>query len=182
MRAMLALDGGATDHDIAAAAAFVLVASRDQAILLTVVHPDRIYETPAELGTGRVGDPQATAGGHTLPVAAPPSRAAEGRDQAIARVYAEREAYLNSIGARYLGDIRFEAHVEVAADAAQAILSAIDRAGIQGLAMGTRSERSRLGSALFGSVSEEVIRRASIPVLVAKQGTLVPADESDASG
>lgn len=46
MRAVVALDGSELDHDIAAAAAFVLHAGRDRVSLLMVVSPGEFDETP----------------------------------------------------------------------------------------------------------------------------------------
>ena len=171
MRAVVALDGSELDHDIAAAAAFVLHAGRDRVSLLMVVSPGELDETPVGTGGGSfVPTPQSTASGVPLPSTETPTPTAEGRDQAVARVRTERSAYLNSIGAQHLGDLPYEAHVEIADDPAEAIVRFVAEQGIEGLAMGTRTGRGRLGSALFGSVSETVIRRTNVPVLVVKRG------------
>lgn len=168
---MVALDGSETDHDIAAAAAFVLHAERDQVSLLMVVSTEEIEETPVGTGGGSfVPTPQGLPGGVTLPSTETETVAAEGRDQAVARVRAEHIAYLSSIGAQHLGEFEYESYVEVSDDPADAIVKFVEEQGIEGLAMGTRTGRSRLGSAVFGSVSETVIRRTNVPVLVVKHG------------
>lgn len=179
MRTLLALDGGETDRDIAAAAAFLLLASRDEVFLLMVVHPDTVRETSTGVGGGKFMPVSTGISTGTLrPVRNPEPPLSETVDQAVARVRADGQAYLNSLGSEYLGEIPFESHVEVAERPADGILHFIEQFEIVSMAMGTRSGRSRLGSALFGSVSEEVLRRASVPVLVVKHGTV--AAEGDA--
>lgn len=172
MRAMIALDGGPADHDIVAAAAFVLKMTRDQVSLLMVVHPREVEETPAATAASSfVPTPLGTPTGVPLPRPSPLRHTAEDRDQAVERVHADRIAYLDSLGARHLGEFEFDVRIEIDEDPAATIVRFIEQHGIEGMAMGTRGGRSRLGSALFGSVSEEVIRRVDIPVLVVKEGT-----------
>jgi len=79
-------------------------------------------------------------------------------------------SYLASIGAQHLGEIEYETSVEISDDPADAIATFVADHGIEGLAMGTRTGRGRLSSAVFGSVSETVIRRTNVPVLVVKRG------------
>ena len=77
---------------------------------------------------------------------------------------------LPSIGAQHLGEIEYETSVEISDDPADAIVTSVADHGIEGLAMGTRADRGRLSSAVFGSISETVIRRTNVPVLVVKRG------------
>ncbi len=141
--------------------------------LLTVVDPSEIEETRG--GTPISATlPQATGGGRTLPIAQTGAPLAEGRDQAVARVHAEKAVYLESL-APLLGELPYECIVEVG-EPAETIVDETQRLGAGGIVMGTRSKRSRLGSAVFGSVAEEVVRAANVPVLVVKEGTVAPAE------
>ena len=179
MRAMIALDGGRTDHDVLAASAFVLAAPRDQVYLLTVVSPSQVAETASGgPAASFYSQPQGTLAGQTLPRTDVPQHAVEDRGQAVQRVHDEAMLYLSSMGKRYLEELEFEGYVELSDDTADTIMKFIDDHDIQGMAMGTSSGRSRLGSALFGGVAEEVVRRAAVPVMVVKQGTLVAEGEA----
>lgn len=179
MRALIALDGGQTDHDVMAAAAFVLATPRDQVCLLTVVSPSQVTGTASPSpGASFYPQPQGTPAGQTLPRTDLPLHAVEDRSQAVQRIHDEAMTYLTSMGKRYLGEIELESYVELSDETADTILEFIDAHDIQGMAMGTRSGRSRLGSALFGSVAEAVVRRAAIPVMVVKRGTVVAEGEA----
>jgi nucleotide-binding universal stress UspA family protein len=173
MLAVVALDGGATDRDVVAAAARVLSSDRDEVRLLTVIDPSEVQETRG--GTRLSGTlPQATTGGQPLPIDRPLAPAVEGRDQVVARVHGERITYLEGLAASLLGELRYRCVVEVGSPA-EKIVELAEALGAGGIAMGTRSQRSRLGSAVFGSVAEQVVRQASVPVLVVKEGTAAPS-------
>lgn len=58
-------------------------------------------------------------------------------------------------------------HVEVAADAADAITRAATRLGADTIVMGTRA-RSGLTSLVLGSVSQAVLQRCRLPVLLVR--------------
>jgi nucleotide-binding universal stress UspA family protein len=166
--AIVALDGGPTDRAVVAAAARVLSSDRDEVRLLTVVDAAEVEETRG--GRPLSGTlPQATGSGHTLPVDLPAAPAAEERGQALARVHGERVTYLEGLASDLLGDLQYQCVIEVGRPA-ERILEAVEKLGAGGIAMSTRSQRSRLGSAVFGSVAEQVVREASVPVLVVKEG------------
>lgn len=176
MLALVALDGGAADRDVVAAAAFVLHPDRDEVRLLTVLDPSEVEETR---GRARISAtlPQATTGGQTLPIAQASVPVAEGRDQAITRARTEHIAYLEKL-APLLGELPYKCVVEIG-DPAEKIVEVAKELGAGGIAMGTRSKRSRLGSVVFGSVAQEVVRTSPVPVLVVKEGTAAPGEAAD---
>ncbi len=89
-------------------------------------------------------------------------------------MHAEKSVYLESL-APLLGELPYECIVEVG-EPAETIVEEAQRLGAGGIVMGTRSKRSRFGSAVFGSVAEAVVRAADVPVLVVKEGTAAPAE------
>jgi nucleotide-binding universal stress UspA family protein len=177
MLAVVALDGGSSDRDVVAAAAFVLHPDRDEVRLLTVLDESEVEETR---GGARISAtlPQATSGGRPLPIAQAGAPVAEGRDQAIARVRSDHITYLEGL-APLLGAIPYKCVVEIG-DPAEKIVELAKELDAGGIAMGTRSKRSRLRSAVFGSVAEEVVRTSPVPVLVVKEGIAAPPAEQTA--
>jgi nucleotide-binding universal stress UspA family protein len=176
MLAIVALDGGPADRDVVAAAAFVLHPDRDEVRLLTVLDESEVEETR---GRARISAtlPQATTGGQTLPITQASVPVAEGRDQAVERARIEHTTYLEKL-APLLGDIPYKCIVDIG-EPAEKIVEQAKELDAGGIAMGTRSKRSRLRSAVFGSVAEEVVRTSPVPVLVVKEGTAAPAEGGD---
>ena len=143
--------------------------------LLTVVDESEVEET--HTGTPVSAPlPQATGAGLTLPIDQPVAPTVEGRDQAIARVRSERVVYLEALAEELLDGLPYKCIIEIG-EPAEKIVEVAEHEGAGGIAMGTRSKRSRFASAVFGSVAEAVVRAANVPVLVVKHGTVVPTDE-----
>ena len=77
-----------------------------------------------------------------------------------------------AMAAQGAGDLEWEVRVETSEastidDTAQAILDAVDRVGAELLVIGAR-RRSAVGKAFLGSVTQEVVLEAPVPVLVVK--------------
>jgi nucleotide-binding universal stress UspA family protein len=170
MRALIALTGHEIDNDIAAAAARVLDPARDQILALHVVHPKEIEATG---DPGRIGAiaGQAADGLRVSQQLSEPALA-ENAGQAVERIEAEMHDHIEELKLQYLKDFTVEFDVMIEKDPANAIAEAVSAQGIGGVAMGTRSKRSRFSRALLGSVAQEVVRHVQVPVLIVKEGTV----------
>jgi nucleotide-binding universal stress UspA family protein len=84
----------------------------------------------------------------------------------------ELRDHVEELKRTYLENFTVDFDVIVSDDPADAIVKAVEEHGIGGLAMGTRSKRSRFAAAVLGSAAEEVVRRVSVPVLIVKEGTV----------
>jgi nucleotide-binding universal stress UspA family protein len=166
MRALIALTGHEIDHDIAAAAARVLDPARDQILAIHVVHPREVEGTPDR---SRIVTTGASTG--ALPPRVMPALA-EDATQAVQRMEDELRDHVEELKRTYLENFTVDFDVIVSDDPADAIVKAVEEHGIGGLAMGTRSKRSRFAAAVLGSAAEEVVRRVSVPVLIVKEGTV----------
>lgn len=174
MRALIALTGHEIDEDIAAAAARVLDPARDQIVALHVIHPRELNVTADRARTlgvsGRAAD-----GLRVSPQMAEPALA-ENTVQATERLEGEFHDHVEVLKHRYLSTFTIDEEVRVSSDPAEAIEQAVKELGIGGVAMGTRSKRSRFARALLGSCAEGVVRHVDVPVLVVKEGTVAGAD------
>jgi nucleotide-binding universal stress UspA family protein len=170
MRALIALTGHEIDSDIAAAAARVLDPGRDQILALHVVHPKEIEATA---DPGRIGAVHGQAA-HGLRVSqqlAEPALA-ESTGQAVERIEAEMQDHIEELKVSHLTGFTVEFDVVIEKNPAEAIAEIVGTQGIGGVAMGTRSKRSRFSRALLGSVAQDVVRHVQVPVLIVKEGTV----------
>ena len=174
MRALIALTGHDIDNDIAAAAARVLDPARDQIIAMHVVHPRELNVTAdrgRSLGiSGRAADGLTVSRELAEPVLA------EDTVQATARLEGEFHDHVQALKHAHLTAFTVEEEVRVNSDPAEAIEAAVKELGIGGVAMGTRSKRSRFARALLGSAAEGVIRNVNVPVLIVKEGTVADVE------
>lgn len=173
MRVLVALDGGPSGEHAAAAIAAWALNSGQEIHLMSVLHPDEVHETVK----GRANyamTPRGTLSGQTLNVSDPPPVQAENRTQALARVHGEREDYLRDIARRWFTGTQPAVHVADGKSTPEAIIKVAKEIGAEVIAMGARA-RSSWGQALFGSVHEEVVRHAPVPVIVVGPETPVPA-------
>ena len=174
MRVLAALDDSELADEVVEALAPWLSAAGAEARLMMVWDSKRTHpETPQHPRDLVVGDPVVTSdswarapvdydeGGH----------AAEDRSQMIERVRNERLTSLQALGNRHLS-AGFDIAVEGSEDVPEAILDAADDYGADMIAIGTHGRRG-LRRVLEGSVAEEVIRHARIPVFVVHQGSVV---------
>jgi len=95
----------------------------------------------------------------------PAQQWAENKGQAIERRRAQLEDYLHDLAARLPSGTTIEVNAQVSDDPAQAIVDAARQRGVDVIVMATHS-RGPLAQALFGSVTEQVVRSGVAPVLV----------------
>jgi nucleotide-binding universal stress UspA family protein len=175
MRVLIAIDGSPVSEEVLAAAAHLLD-STDEIHVLTVTDPHEVHETVSEgestvhIETRNLG----TADGNVLPSQMVVRTPAETVTQAGQRVHAqhlrELEAFVRRVlPARYT----WQAHVVASGEPAEAIIHTASELQVHGIAMGTRG-RGGIAHALLGSVAEHVVRHASVPVLIVRQGMHVP--------
>jgi nucleotide-binding universal stress UspA family protein len=166
MRAVIALDGSkAAERAVERVAGWAFEA-KAEVTLLSVVHPDNIHETPEP---ARVVYSMTPAGNSTLPtlsVPEPAVRLAEDRSQALVRARTERADYMRGLADRLLTGVEVRITVLETSDrVAKSIVEYAAFAEADLIAMATRG-RHGLGRALLGSVSEQVVREATVPVLL----------------
>lgn len=178
MRILVAIDRGPVSEEVAAAVAHLTTAA-DDIHLLTVVHPREVGETvprtggltravPIRIPTGNGG---LINGEMAVPISA------EDGSQAVLRVKAAYTAYLHDLASRLLPNVESHVHVEVDEHPATAILRRVVELEAHGVALGTR-DRGTVRRALLGSVAEEVMRNAPVPVLIVREGIAVPRAEA----
>ena len=173
MRVLIALTGHEIDDDIAATAARMFDAGRDQLIAVHVAHPRETratYERIEATDTAARGaDLDAMSSDRAL---AGPT---EGAEQAIERLNAEFRDHVKLSITKFLSGFTVEQDLLINGSVSGAIAEAVERHSIDAIVMGTRSKRSRLASALLGSDAEQVIREVQVPVTVVKEGTAATA-------
>lgn len=172
MRVLAALDDSDLADEVVEALAPWLAAADAEARLMMVwdsrqAHP----ETPTHPPDLIVSDPVVTSDSWARAPVDYVGDRNERRGQMIQRIRNERLASLRSLGSRHLTST-FDVEVDGAEDVPEAILRAADDYGADMIAIGTHGRRG-LRRVLGGSVAEEVIRNARIPVFVVHQGSVV---------
>jgi nucleotide-binding universal stress UspA family protein len=165
MRVLVALDRTQRAAEAARALANWAKETNAEIHLLHVLHPEQIPETAAASGFTHALTPGGTFSGQTLNVHEPYPKLAEDRTQAIARAIAETEDDLRNIAQRFFPTLTVTTHVEPSRDTAAQIVKEATRIDADFIAMSTRG-RHGIGSALFGSIHDEVVRQAKVPVLL----------------
>ncbi len=178
MRILVAIDRGPASEEVAAAVAHLTTAA-DEIHLLTIVHPKEVSETVPRTGglTRSVPMRVPTGTGGLINAEMAIRVPAEDGSQAVLRVKAAHAAYLHELASRLLPDVESHVHVEVDEHPATAILRRIVDVEAHGVAIGTR-DRGTVKRALLGSVAEEVMRKAPVPVLIVREGIAVPRAEA----
>lgn len=175
MRILIALTGDEIDDDIAATAARMLDPQRDQIVAIHVAHPREARAT-----YGHVEATDTAARGADLSAMSSdraPAGPTEGAEQAVERLVAELRDHVKLLSSKHLSGFSVEQDLVINDDAADAIVAAVDQHSIDAITMGTRSKRSRLASAILGSEAEKVIRQASVPVTIVKEGSAPTASD-----
>ncbi len=172
MRVLAALDDSELADEVVEALAPWLAAAGAEARLMMVwdsrqVHPESPTHPPDLI----VSDPVVTSDSWARAPVDYTQQRTERRGQMIQRIRNERIASLRSLGERHLKG-SFDVEIEGSEDVPQAILEAADDYGADMIAIGTHG-RTGLRRVLGGSVAEEVIRQARIPVFVVHQGSVV---------
>lgn len=165
MRILVALDGSPLSELALKAVAPFLKKDGGEAVLARVISDDDIEATYSDVSSLRAPSPLPTAFVPTEPL----PRAAEDRSQAIARARAEVADYLQGAGRTTLQAVPFTTVTEVADHAAEGIVRLATEQNVDLIAVGTHG-RSGLTRTLMGSVAEEVVRQAAVPVLVVREG------------
>jgi nucleotide-binding universal stress UspA family protein len=175
MRVLIAIDGSPVSEEVLAAAAHLLDTD-DEIHVLTVTSPREIHETISEGATlsHREARQVPTVDGGVIPSEMVVRTPAESVTQAGERLHAQHLRELETFVRRTLpGGYDWHAHVVASSNPSEAILHAADELEVNGIAMGTRG-RGGIAHALLGSVAEHIVRHASVPVLVVRQGMHVP--------
>ena len=172
MRVLAALDDSDLADEVVEALAPWISATGAEARLMMVWDSKQVHpETPTHPPDLVVSDPVVTSDSWArAPVDYVQDRT-ERRGQMIQRIRNERLASLRSLGERHLSGA-FDVEVDGAEDVPEAILRAASDYGADMIAIGTHGRRG-LRRVLGGSVAEEVIRSARIPVFVVHQGSVV---------
>ena len=172
MRVLAALDDSELADEVVEALAPWLAAADAEARLLMVWDSRRAGAAPQHPPDLVVSDPVVTTDSWArAPVGYDEGQQpGEDRSQRIERIRNERTATLRALGESHL-QREFEVAVEGAEHVPDAILRAASDYGADLIAIGTHGRRG-LRRVLEGSVAEEVIRRARVPVFVVHQGSV----------
>lgn len=167
MRVLLALDGTANGEPAAAAIADWARDSAAEVVILSVLDPREVHATRG--GSKFVGV-LSRDGGPTGPllrgvVPVEVTVAAEDRSQALVRARGEREGYLRRLAGEWFSGVDVTVDAPDGEDIADVVVTAAIAHKADIIAMATRG-RSAFGQAMFGAVHEDVVRRATVPVLL----------------
>ncbi|MEX2238675.1 MAG: universal stress protein [Dehalococcoidia bacterium] len=165
MRVLAPMDGSTVGEGALAAVALWALASGADVHLLTVLQPSRVHETMrAQMAY--------VAGPAAVPISRKPRvRTIEDRTQALSRARQEAEDYLSLMAHRYLSQGVHTVNVEWSDDVSRAICELAETLQADFIVVGTHA-RTGISHALLGSIAEEVIREASVPVLVVRNGVV----------
>lgn len=180
MSLLVALDQSDVAPKVMEAIAPYLRRNATEAHLATIVQPGEVRE--AARGARSVIEPDRSGdlSGGRLPVGAVQRRRpAVTRSQAIQQLVDAHRAVLTHLASEHLAGLPTRTHVEVADDVPEAIVALADELGVDAIAIGTR-DRGGLRRALLGSVAEDVIRKAHVPVFVVREGMRHPAGDESA--
>jgi nucleotide-binding universal stress UspA family protein len=170
MKVLLALDDSPQAESAILAIADWARSSQAEVELFSVVRPSDVKETVAPTGFTHTLTPQGTASGQLLRgVTGPTPRTMEDRSQAIVRAHSERTDYLASLAGKHLQGVQTTVAIGDGDDVARTIVEEAERTGAAFIAMATRA-RTALGQALFGAIHQEVVRQATVPVLLVGPG------------
>jgi nucleotide-binding universal stress UspA family protein len=173
VKILVPLDGSRTSEAILPVVAAIAGPLRAEVELLGVVTMEQAHQTPGRVSSLTI-TPTATATGalleNRLRLDATP-RAAESREQAIARLEAAELDYLRA-QAGTLPDSAPEITVVFAEDPAAVIIDRAREGGASLIAMATHGHGS-LRQLLTGSITERVIRAGVAPVLTLRPDHLL---------
>ena len=173
MRVLVAVDGTKIAESALGAIGSWARESKAEVVLLTVRKPGSVHETMPDNAIHEM-TPRGTPSGQSLPAFGVPSGiASEDRTQALERVRVDTENELHALAQRYLGAAPHSVVVQWSDDVVGAIAATAEAQNVDFIAMGTHG-RSGLSHVLMGSVAEGVLRRATVPVLMVREGMRVP--------
>jgi nucleotide-binding universal stress UspA family protein len=155
MRILVAIDGMESTGDVLAAAA-EWARSDDEVHVLHIVNPKEVKPT---FSTSE--GPREHAHTYVQPTRLP----AESTAQATERVHEEQRALVNGLLRELPGAQDWHVHIDVDSDPASCILRTTDELAADAIVMAAKN-RGRLARAILGSVTEQVVRHAAVPVLL----------------
>jgi nucleotide-binding universal stress UspA family protein len=164
MRILITLDGSSIGERAAAAVSKWFQPGEAELSLLLVVHPEDIHAT-ADGHFFPIITPKGAMGGQPLNIEDQHARVAETRGQALERARADADAYLHSIAQRHFPGATVRALVDFDEDVPKAIVETAEKQGVDMIVMSTHG-RTGLRHVILGSVAEEVVRKATSPVMV----------------
>jgi nucleotide-binding universal stress UspA family protein len=166
MRVLLALDGTAAGEPAARAIGNWARETGTEVVLFHVLRPSDIHSQPEREYMAVGVAPQGTPSGQALPESRPIlPRQAETRPQAAARLHDERESYLRMVARQELPGVTTTFVVHEGDDVARCLVAGAKEVQADFIAMASRG-RGQLREALFGAVHDDVVRNATVPVLV----------------
>ena len=164
MRALIALEEARGSEEVLEVIAPGLRERAAEVHLLTTVDGSRVrgvsFLEPGEAPSARPAWPTTS-----LSIGHPRRWVVEDLVQALSHVRAQQREALAELAAQHLGGLRCETHVEFSKRPAEAIVGFATGIGADAIVVGTIGRRG-LRRLMFGSVSDEVIRRARVPVVV----------------
>jgi nucleotide-binding universal stress UspA family protein len=171
---MVALDTSEIGETAAAAMAVWSRSVPMEIHLLSVVPTEAIHASRESTSLGRESAiPAATYPGYLsqneAPAGDPQPMMVEYRGQAFAVERSEREDYLREVVARHLKGTSATIRVELSDQTAETIVETAKALGADAIAMATHG-KSGLRQVLVGSVTEQVIRQSSVPVVLIGPG------------
>ncbi|HMO53401.1 MAG TPA: universal stress protein [Tepidiformaceae bacterium] len=169
MHVLIALDGSYTSERLVKGVADWAVSSGAQVTLATIINAEMAQDTIARRGFVHALTPAGTQSGQLLGTGEPMPLIAEDRSQAIARAAAERTDYLNDMAQKYFSGLAVNVVTESSEQTSAAIVHLADKVKADVIAVGTHG-RSGVKRALLGSVAEQLVRTAHVPVLVIGPG------------
>jgi nucleotide-binding universal stress UspA family protein len=172
VKVLVALDSDESATTIVRTLGTWAVETKAEVHLLTVLLPSHIRGTEAGDNPRHEMTPSAAAGGQLLHLGEPPHRVSESKSQAVSRALAEVRDKHASLASQFLPGVDFTSHQVPDDHVAPTILRIGTEIGADLLALGTHG-RTGLSHVLMGSVAENVIRNASVPVLVVGPKALV---------
>lgn len=175
MHVLIALDRSRTSERAVQGVAGWAVSSGADVTLATIINAEMAHETAAPRGFTHSLTPAGTMSGQLLGTGEPVPHMAEDRSQALSRVAAERDDYLHAIAAKYFPGKQVNIVTESSEQTAAALSHLADTLGVDVIAVGTHG-RTGLRRALLGSVAEQLLRTAHVPVLVIGPGYKAPGD------
>ena len=175
MKVLIALDSDESADAIVRTLGPWAIEAKAEVHFLTVLQPGHVRGTDAGDNPGLEMTPAATSSGQLLHLGKLPHHVAESRSQAVSRAEAEVHDKHKELASCFLKGVEFRSHVAMEADIPATVLRVGSEIGADLVAMGTHG-RTGLRHVLMGSVAENVIRNAPMPVLVVGPKTILRGD------
>jgi len=173
MKVLIAIEAGDVGERVLKAVGPWAVASGTELHLLTVLDQHDVHETVRPHATHAM-TPAGTQMGTLLNTREPYVEQAENRSQAIEAGLQELQGRQRSLVAAIMPSATCVFHAQIESDVPRAIIDCAKELGVDFIAMGTHG-RTGLSHLVMGSVAENVVRKATVPVLVVGPQAMPPA-------